>query len=569
MFRRLTELLFTTRRQKTATKPFPFFTNKKHHQEEAQALKELGNTALKSKNLPGAESHYRAALAAYPEFDEAHNNLGVVLEQTGRFGEAVECYLKALTINPTYATACLNLSNWHKAHGNIEEQTSYLEKAISLKPDYYEAHNNLGCVLRDQGRIDEAISCFHSVLSIKKDFPLALLNLAVCHRTNGNNAEELAHLYRAVTIQPDYWAAHNQLGYALLVTGELTKAEHHFRTALSLNPEYASAKFNLGVLQLQKGNYKEGLPLYESRFEVYKNDIPDYDADYFTNACRAPAWSGEDLQGKSILLWMDQGLGDNLMMLRFLPQLISKGVSRLVLLGRPPLVRLFDHVPYAVQVIEAEADLHGGIYDYHCALTSLPYHLGTLVETIPCDIPYIFVPEDLKRRWKNRLSTIRGMKVGLVWAGNKKLPRDHLRSIPLAAFQPLEEIRGITFISLQKGDASEELPQAEWLVQDCIAECNDFLDTAALVENLDLVISVDTSTAHLTGALGKPVWLLNRFESEWRWMSGREDSPWYPTMRIFNQPTMHDWTSVIEKLASELAALSSAACIEEYETGTI
>ncbi len=559
MLKKLHKLLFANNRQGSALAAMVVDQRK-----QANEHKKLGDEAMKCGDLDAAERHYQDALTLYPQFDEVHNNLGVVLDRAGRFGEAVECYLAALAINPNYATACLNLGNWHKAHGNTEEQIRYFEKAISLKPDYYEAHNNLGCIFRDQGKLDEAIACFHTVLSIQEDFPIALFNLALCYRTKGNSKEEVAYLDRAIAVQPDNWVAHNQLGYALFVRGELAKAEHHFQTSLALNPDYTSAKFNLGILRLQQGNYQEGFALYESRFQDYKNHNPDYDADYFSNICRAPAWSGQDLHGKTILVWMEQGLGDNLMMMRFLPHLVNKGTSRLMLWGRPSLARLFDHVPYPVKVIGSEAELLEQTYDYHCALTSLPYLLKISIETIPSEVPYIFVPENLKHRWKDRLSTMKGKKIGLVWAGNKMMSRDFLRSIPLAAFQPLKAVPRITYISLQKAEATERLEQAEWLITDCIAECNDFLDTAALVENLDLVISVDTSTAHLCGALGKPVWLLNRFESEWRWMTDREDSPWYPTMRIFRQPALHDWTSVINHVAAELALLTIETDIVEY-----
>lgn len=547
MFRQLRKIFFPAAVSNTAPAP--------EVRERAAMLKNQGDAAMAQSDLHLAEKCYREAMLIHPDFAEACNNLGVVLYRSERFGEAVECYLKALEINPAHAPAWMNLGNWHETHGNTEDRVRHYQKAIEVKPDYLEAHINLGAAFLKQGKLESAIACFHTALSIERDFPLALLNLGLCHRAKADKDGEITFFSKAVAVKPDSWEAHNQLGHTYHAMGEFAKAEEHFRTSIKLNPEGATAKFNLGILELQKGNYVDGLALYEARFDVYKIDNPHYDGDYYLNACRAPRWAGEDLQGKTILIWQEQGLGDNLMMMRFLPQLIGRGLGRLVILSRPPLSRIFSHLPYATEVIESEAELLGGRYDYHCPLTSLPYLLGCVLDTIPCEVPYVFVPSDMAQRWNDRVSAMRGLKVGLVWAGNKKLSRDALRSVPLSVFQPLSAIPGITYISLQKGESAGEAQDAAWLVRDCISDCNDFLDTAALVASLDLVISVDTSTAHLAGALGTPVWLLNRFESEWRWMIGRENSPWYPSMKIFRQPALHDWESVIDNIAGELNAL--------------
>jgi hypothetical protein len=214
-------------------------------------------------------------------------------------------------------------------------------------------------------------------------------------------------------------------------------------------------------------------------------------------------------------------------------------------------------------VVLSDAELRNGSYDYHCALTSLPYLLDIRLETIPDSVPYLFVPNDMKRKWADRLEDRKGVKIGLVWAGNNKMPRDALRSMPLEILAPIQNVPGVVFVSLQKGGASSAKSlEKNWLELDWIEECEDFLDTAALVENLDLVIGVDTSTIHLAGALGKPVWLLNRFESEWRWMTGRSDSPWYPTLRIFRQPALHDWPNVISEITIELSTWVAAKTIQ-------
>lgn len=506
-----------------------------------------------------AEKCYRQALVLDPDSAEAYNNLGLVLDKLERFGEAVDCYLKALSIDPAHAEACLNLGNWHRAHGNAEEQVRYYEKALSLKSDYCEAHNNLGSCFQAQGKLDEAVARFEKALALKPDYVWAMLNMAMCCRAKGDAEAETRWLGKALTAAPKCAAAHSQLGFIAFENGEHEPAERYFREALACDPDFHHVHFNLGTLLLMQGNYTEGLELYEARFKLYPKQILGYDTDYFPVTCRAPRWDGKDLEGKTILLWAEQGLGDNLMMMRYLPELLRQGCRKLVVNSRPELSRIFRHLPYPVEVVETEEALRSGTYDYHCPLTSLPHLLGTRLETIPREVPYIFVPEDMKRQWAERLAPLPGLKVGLVWAGNKVLARDALRSVSFETYEPLKMIPGITFISLQKGESAEQARHTDWIVRDYIEECRDFLDTAALVENLDLVISVDTSTVHLAGALGKPVWLLNRFESEWRWMIDREYSPWYPSIRIFRQPALHDWTSAVAQIIRELDAWTTAA----------
>ncbi len=531
----------------------------------ATELKTLGNDALAKGDLVSAEKLYREAITVDADFAEAYNNLGLVLDRAERFGEALECYLKSIELKPDLASGYLNLGNWHRAHGNIEDQVRHYEKAIALNPAFHEAYNNLGLALLHQGKKNEAIKYFEQALSIKQDFLAALCNLGVAYREDANKQKAIAVFRQVLAIDPEHWEAHHQLGYVLSRVGDLDEAEQHLRTAIAIKPDYAVARVDLGMFQLGRGNYAEGLRLYESRFDFYRATDPHYDADYFTNASRAPAWSGQNLTGRTLLVWMEQGFGDNLMMMRFLPQLMTKGLSRLVVLSRVPLAPIFAHLPYPVEAITSEAELRGGMYDYHVALTSLPYLFGIELDSIPREVPYIFVPDDMTQRWKSRLNATAGMKVGLVWAGNSKMGRDSLRSLPFDAFAPLSEVRSIDFYSLQKGERSKEACDAEWLNHDCIAECSHFLDTAALMENLDLVISADTATAHLAGALGKPVWLLNRFESEWRWMHGREDSVWYPSMRIFTQPELNDWASVIDKVKQELISMAALQDLSKYE----
>lgn len=531
----------------------------------AAACKEQGDKHAAESRLKEAEQCYRRALAIDPALAEVHNNLGIVLDRAERFGEAIACYLQALAIKPDHATACLNIGNWHRLHGNREEQVRYLEKAVALKPDYHEAHNNLGSAFYSEGKFDEAISCFEKALSIRPDFAQAHLNLGICHRAKKNSHEEIAHIEKAITLQPDFHEAHNQLGFTWQTRAEFKKAEECHRIALAIAPNSPSCKLNLSHALMQQGNYEEGLELFEARFAAYKIQIEDYDDTYFDVASKAPPWTGGDLRGKTLLLWMEQGFGDNLMMLRYLPELLHKGAARLVVACRPELARIVRQLPCAPEVVVTEKEVRGNTYDFHCPLTSLPYLLRTRLDTIPAPIPYLSVPEEMKRHWADRLAGQPGRKVGLVWAGNKRMPRDDLRSMPLETLAPLRAIPGLVFVSLQKGGAQDVREGIDWPRRDWIDECEDFLDTAALVENLDLIIGVDTSTIHLAGALGRPVWLLNRFESEWRWMTGRTDSPWYPTLRIFRQPALYDWHGLVTEIAAELQTWVAAKASHSME----
>jgi tetratricopeptide (TPR) repeat protein len=544
------------------------FENRKNGSSEATEAKKQGDQALAKGEPEAAEKYFRLALTLAPDFADAYNNLGLVLDRLERFGEAIDCYFKALAIDPNHAAACLNIGNWHRAHGNAAEQVVYYERALAIKPDYFEAYNNLGSYFQSQGEFNEAISCFHKALAIKPDLALAMLNLSFCHRAKGDGQEELAWLHKALEADPRYAPAWSQLAFVHYEQGKSDIAERYYRKALDIDPDLHSAQFDLGAMLLLQGHFEEGFRLYEARFKMYPKQILGYDSDYFPVVCRAPHWDGGSLERKTILVWVEQGLGDNLMMMRYLPELLVRGCRKLVVNSRSELSRIFQHLPYPVEVVETEEELRSRTFDCHCPMTSLPHLLKTRLDTVPNAVPYIHVPERMKREWADRLANIAGPKVGLVWCGNKSMVRDSLRSIGFHSYEPLRHIPGITFISLQKGESAEQARDADWVAKDFITDCRDLLDTAALAENLDLIISVDTSAVHLAGALGKPVWMLNRFESEWRWMIDREDSPWYPTLRIFRQPARNDWDSVITGITRELEVWASTRTVPQTVPAT-
>jgi hypothetical protein len=266
------------------------------------------------------------------------------------------------------------------------------------------------------------------------------------------------------------------------------------------------------------------------------------------------------LKGQTLLVWTEQGAGDNFMMMRYLPLLKQKGVGSIIVYCEPSLVKIM--LAMTSMIVGKQLGLSKDTFDLQCSTMSLPYLFGTRVESIPASTPYLNLPPAAGRKWGEQLKKFPGLKVGIAWAGSKTMARDRFRSVALELFAPLMAVQGVQFVSLQKDGVAHDLAARDWRILDWMDACEDWCDTAALIASLDLVISVDTGIVHLAGALGKPVWLLNRFESEWRWMIDRKDSPWYPSMRIFRQPEIRDWASVMESVAAELGTLASTRTVE-------
>jgi Flp pilus assembly protein TadD len=515
----------------------------------AKAYYKLGGVLHRLGKMEEAANQYRKALALQPDNAAAQNNLGVALHRLVRMEEAEACYRKALALVPDYAEALNNLGSVLRDGNESREAARCFRKALQIKPDYAEAHNNLGCALNSLDRPGEALDCFHKALELRPAYAEALSNLGNTLRARGNIDEALACLHRALALEPGNAVAHTNLGATLHDLGKYDEALACFRKALELEPDIAATHWNLALTLLLRGELGTGFELYEKRFEGTKENNGLATAhETLAKLSVKPRWQGEDLQGKTLLVWTEQGLGDSLMMLRYLPLLKQKGAGNILISCQDPVARIMQSLPAVDLVIGNGMPFPLTAFDCHCPMMSLPYLFGTSLETIPSSVPYIHVPPEMNIEWAQRLAAIKELKVGLVWAGSKSQKKDFLRSIPLQRFAPLFTIAGARFINLQKDAAVDHDLLLDWM-----EECTDLLDTAALVQQLDLVISVDTAVAHLAGALAKPVWLLNRYESEWRWLLRREDTPWYPTMRIFRQPALHDWDSVIARIAAELA----------------
>ncbi len=355
-------------------------------------------------------------------------------------------------------------------------------------------------------------------------------------------------------------AEYNDLGLAYRDLWQMEASRRCFEQADALRPDLLGARFNLSKNMLVEGDF-DGFALYEHRLRHDVNAPPGlrWNGGVKVPDCvkAVPRWSGGDLHGRHIVIWCEQGLGDNLMMLRYFPLLRARGAARISALCAPQLAATMATL--ADQVLEDTGAALPDDVDCYCPSMSLPYGFGTRPATIPRQVPYLPVPAGRQRKWAGSLAGTTGLKVGLAWAGDKAMGRDALRSMALRQLAPLMAIDGVSWISLQRGEAADQLAELGWRILDWAYHCDDLLDTAALIEQLDLVLTVDTAVAHLAGALGKPVWMMSRFEGEWRWLRGRHDTPWYPSMRIFSQPAAGDWDSVVAAVGQALAPLAAAA----------
>jgi tetratricopeptide (TPR) repeat protein len=509
----------------------------------------LAKIFLDQQKLNEARPHLERALALKPDSAETHTNMGILLAREGNPEEARGCYQRALILNPDSTEALCNLGNLFCTGGKLEEARACYERAIALRPDLAEVHNNLGVIFRDMGLLGEAQACHERAIALKANYADAQNNLGIVFRDQGRMDESVACHERALALKPDYSEAYNNLGNTRRSQGRLEEARTCHEQALALNPDNVEAKWNLSLVELLAGNFATGWRDYEIRTRRKKNA---------TRIFPEPLWRGEPLHGARILLHAEQGLGDTLQFLRYVPMVQAAG-GTVILDVQRSLLRLAAELPGIAALVATGDPLPP--FEWHCPLMSLPAAFGTAIESIPAQVPYLRVPAEAKQSAESLEWPVDGLRVGLVWSGNPLFPEDRLRSIPLSGFEPLLALNGVHFFSLQMGPAASQLAEVGAPAIDLQPAIGDMADTAALIEKLDLVITVDTAVAHLAGALGKPVWVLLPFAPDWRWLMEREDSPWYPTMRLFRQPKFGNWPSVLERVRGELAVLAGGNCV--------
>ena len=531
-------------------------TNPRH----ADASNNLGVLLSQQNRRDEALAAYREALAIRPNFAEAYCNLGNLLQDAGHLGEAETAYRQALAIQPDYVEAGYNLGNLLAAWNHPEEAEAAYRQALAIRPDYAEAYCNLGLVLAKLKRQREAEEAYRQALALRPEFTDAQINLGNLLAAQDRHEEAEAAYRQALAMQPGSAEAHGNLGFFLAAMNRHEEAEAAYRQALALRPGCVNTSFNYALLLLSQGRFSEGWRLHETRYHPEQKSGP-----VSMPTLPFPQWQGEPLAGKSVLVWPEQGYGDAIQFCRLLPALKARGAAKVGLACRPALAALLE----TLDGVDAVHPLEDGqtLPDYDCwtFLLSLPFQAGLEVDSIPAALPYLSAPPGKIEQWQARLPATRP-RVGLVWKGHAGHGNDARRSLPsLATLAPLWTVPGVDFVSLQKDAGEEEgrRPPRRQALTHLGSAVNDFADTAAIIAQLDLVICVDTAVAHLCGALGKPCWvLLPHRQTDWRWLRGREDSPWYPeVMRLFRQGESESWAEVAGRVAEALKAW-------RQETGT-
>jgi tetratricopeptide (TPR) repeat protein len=477
--------------------------------QHADALHLLGVIAHQTRHYDAAAKLIGRAIALNGDAAQYHNSYGNALRALERFPEAMQSYRRAIKCDPTLAIAHHRLGMLEYASNDFPGAAKSFHAAITYAPNLSQAHAHLANALFQMGRLEEAVDSYRRALALNPNDASAHSNLGLALQDLGFVDDAIEHCQRAVALQPDLPAAHNHLALALML----------------------------------KGDFETGLPHHEWRWRVKNLPMGGRRLDQ-------PAWRGEPLNGARILLHAEQGAGDTVQFLRYAPLVAARG-GRVLIEVPQELERLAMSVKGVEEVIRSGEALPA--FDQHCPFMSLPLAFGTTVASIPSEVPYLAAPEPLLADWRARLAASASPRVGLIWAGRPEHRRDRERSIALAALAPLSAT-GATFYSLQKGPAAEQAktPPPGMVLHDLGEAFGDFADTAAAMSALDLVITVDTSPAHLAGAIGKPVWVLLTFAPDWRWLLDREDSPWYPTARLFRQTARGDWAPVIARVAAEL-----------------
>ena len=495
-----------------------------------------------------AEALYRAVLALHPAHAQAAYNLGLVLHAQRRLAESVAAYRHAVAANPGYAEAYCNLGVALQDERRYDEAMAAYGHAIALRPDFAMAHCNLGVALKEAGRFEESVASYHRAIASQPDYDFAFANLAAVLLEQGKPEEAVIACRRALAIRPDMAMAHFNLATGLKTLCQLAEAAAEFRQAIALDPGLAEAHFSLAQTLLTQGDLAAGWPEYEWRWR-----LKDYA--WLSNihgTFSQPRWAGEPLDGRTILIYAEQGLGDAIQYVRYLPRVVAAG-GKVVLAVHPPLRRLLANLPDVTLVSLDTVPLPP--FYVHCPLLSLPLMFGTTLQNVPAAIPYLHAGAEATARWRDRIG---GQKprVGIVWAGNPTQRGDRFRSPRLEAVLPLFEVPGVTFVALQVGPGRQDL-SAHSLpahVLDLGAEITDLSDTAAIMAGLDLVVSSCTAPLHLAGALGVPTWGMIPASPHFAWLLDRADSVWYPTLRLYRQDTFGtDWSGVTRRIAADLA----------------
>jgi tetratricopeptide (TPR) repeat protein len=546
---------------------------------ETRALLDQALAAHQAGRLDEAAGLYRAVLAIAPQEPNALTNLGTVALQQGRLAEGVELIEASLKVKPNQSNAINNRGNALLTLRRLDEALAAFDRALEIDPDNAEAHSNRGVALNGLGRGEEAVAAFERALALNPQFLDALNGFGIALEALGRSAESLAVYDRALALSPNAWELHFNRGNALRALNRPDEAVAAYdrglelgpanpgvlanravalqallridealagcERAIEMDPAHVDAQWNKALLLLLKGEDRAGWRQYEWRWRQASFQASEPPP--------GPKWLGlSPLAGKRLLIVNEQGFGDTIQMMRYATVAADKGAS-VLLIVEPPLAELAASVKGVEQVLTGGEPI---TYDFWCPMMSLPLAFATTAETVPSQVPYIAASEPTRQAWAARLGTRRRPRVGLAWSGRPTHGNDVNRSVPVSTLAPLLEADA-EFISLQTEyrQADRAFLQADGRIADYAAELKSFGDTAALIEALDLVICVDTSVAHLAGALGKPLRIMLPFSPDFRWGLTSSGTPWYPTARLLRQATRSDWSSVVDAALAEVRAL--------------
>jgi tetratricopeptide (TPR) repeat protein len=496
-------------------------------------------------------SNYDTAISLNPGWADAYNDRGAALQKLQRHDEALASYDKAAAFKPGGADACFNQGNALLALQRCAEALTHYDRAISLAPHHVDAHFNRGNALLNLHLISEALASYERAAVLRPDYADAFYNQGVALMSLERYAEALSRFDRAISLNPHHSSAYTNRGNALRNLQRYEEARESYDQSISLQPGNARARFCKAQLELGLGNFQSGWPLYESRWQLeevhpHRRNFPQ------------ASWLGsEPIEGKTILLHSEQGLGDTIQFSRYVPLLAERGAEVVLEVPRS-IARLMAGLTGGATIVAAGDRLPA--FDLHCPLLSVPGLVGTTVESVPARVPYLAADAKLVAQWRERLPP-GGIRIGIVWQGNPSGAIDRGRSAPLAHFAPLARLPGIRLVSLQQHHGLEQLDRlpagmaVETLGPDFDSGPDAFVDAAAVIMGLDFVISTDTAIVHLAGALGRPVWVALKAAPHWTWMVDRDDSPWYPSARLFRQTRDGDWRDVFERMAAKMTDL--------------
>ncbi len=510
--------------------------NAETHYKRGMALQNQGN-------YDHALDAFDAAIALNPGYAEAHNCRGIVLAKLERHQDALVSLDKAAALKPDYAECQNNLGIVLHELGRLEEALASFDKAIALKPDNARAHNNRGAVLNDLRRIDDALISYEKAIALNPSYAGAFYNRGMAMHDSKRFDHALASYDNAISLWPEYAEAHHNRGVVLQDLRRLDEAISAYDKAIELRPDRAESYANQGFCYLQMGRFGEGWPLREWRRKL---PIPVGNRSF-----QQPLWLGrEDISKKTLFVHWEQGFGDTIQFCRYGKLLKARGVN-VVMSVQEPLYRLLTQMSPEIGIINQNAV--PASFDYHCPMMTLPLALATTLRTIPTESRYIFSDERLRRTWDANLPSRTKPRVGIVWRGSATHKNDRNRSIDLEVLAPIFS-PDAHWVSLQYdgGPSDKASPGLPQLIS-YAGMWKDFADTAAVIDCLDLVITVDTSVAHLAGAMGKPVWILLPYNSDWRWLLDRDDSPWYPSARLFRQNRSESWDDVISSVRAAVS----------------